>query len=620
MGEPEPPEPSETPDRPRYASDDETLPLPGYASPTDVRIPDEIGPYPVTGILGHGGMGVVYAARDPKLERDVAIKVLPERFANDAELITRFRHEAQLLASLNHPNIATIYSLEETSAFHYLTMELVKGETLSEHLLNGALPVADTLMIARQVARGLEAAHQESIVHRDLKPPNIMLTPQGRVKLLDFGLARAVLGSEGSAVPISGTPGYMSPEQARGEPEGARADLWALGCVIYECLTGKRLVGGDTPSERIARTLDLEIDWSALPDSMPAVLRRLLERCLSTSDNRLDDVSVLRHELEEEVARRRVSVVDASRRNAPTPTSLPSQLSSFIGRDLELKEIERLITDHRLVTLTGFGGSGKTRLAVEVASRLQDRFPDGRWFVDLSGVAVSDTVLDVIARTVGLKEQRGRTLDEVLVESLRSRRALVVLDNCEHLLASCASVAAQLLEAATALTLLATSREPLRVSGEVVYRVSAMPVPDPADDASIAALERIDAVRLFMDRAKAATANFSLTEANAPSVATICRRMEGIPLGIELAAAKVRALSVAEIVERLDSSFEILDAGGATGTARHETLYSLIDWSHGLLSVEERVVFRRLAVFTGGWRRSTRQRPSAPAIPSRRGT
>ncbi len=265
-----------------------------------------LGPYEVVAPLGAGGMGEVYRARDTRLGRDVAIKVLPASLATDAERLARFRREAQLLAALNHASIAAIYGLEESSGVEALVLELVEGETLAERLASGPLSPAEALDVARQIAAALQAAHERGIVHRDLKPANVKLTPGGQVKVLDFGLAK-VLEVERPAPDLShsptitagtaagvilGTAAYMSPEQARGKPADKRADIWAYGAVLYEMLTGRRAFPGETVSDTLAAVLTKDPDWSALPASTPASVRRSLKHCLERdARNRFHDIA-----------------------------------------------------------------------------------------------------------------------------------------------------------------------------------------------------------------------------------------------------------------------------------------------------------------------------------------
>src|SRR2546428_4045852 len=253
-----------------------------------------LGAYEILALIGAGGMGEVYRAKDTKLHRDVAIKVLPDLFAKDPERLARFEREAHVLAALNHPHIAAIYGLEEANGSQFLILELVEGETLAERLKAGPLPLTETLTIARQVADALEAAHEKGIIHRDLKPANIKVTPGGVVKVLDFGLAKATgelqsptmtVGSTQEGT-ILGTAAYMSPEQARGQAVDKRTDIWAFGCVLYEMLTGHVAFPGETVSDTIVAILEREPDWAALPATTPPMVARLLKRGLEKDPKR----------------------------------------------------------------------------------------------------------------------------------------------------------------------------------------------------------------------------------------------------------------------------------------------------------------------------------------------
>ncbi len=271
----------------------------------------KLGPYEIIAPLGAGGMGEVYRARDPRLGRDVALKVLPAAFAQDGDRMARFQREAQVLASLNHPSIAALYGLEETAGVLALVMELVEGPTLAERLKSGDFPFDEALPIAKQIAEALEAAHERGIIHRDLKPANIKITPDGKVKVLDFGLAKA-LDTEVSASNISnsptltqagtqagvilGTAAYMSPEQAKGRPVDRRADIWSFGVVLFEMLTGKRAFEGDSVAEVISAVLTREPE---IPDALPPHIARLLRRCLTKDPRqRLRDIGEARIALE----------------------------------------------------------------------------------------------------------------------------------------------------------------------------------------------------------------------------------------------------------------------------------------------------------------------------------
>jgi len=271
--------------------------------------------YKILSKLGEGGMGVVWKALDTNLDREVAIKILPGTFAADAERLRRFEREAKLLASLNHPNIATVHGLHETDGIHFIAMEFVPGMTLAKRLAHGTVPVDEALEMAGQIAEALETAHERGVIHRDLKPANIMVRNDGTIKVLDFGLAKSsgsqpddgnvsespTVTSDGTmAGVILGTAAYMSPEQARGTPLDKRTDIWSFGCVLYEILTGKSCFDGETPSDTLARILEREPDWSAVPEGTPVVIKRLLSRCLRKDPRgRLRDIGEARIAIED---------------------------------------------------------------------------------------------------------------------------------------------------------------------------------------------------------------------------------------------------------------------------------------------------------------------------------
>ena len=271
-----------------------------------------LGNYRIEGKLGEGGMGVVYRAKDTRLGRNVALKVLPEALASDAERMVRLEREARVLASLNHPNIATLFGVEESNGMRALVMELVDGWTLSQRIDRGPIPVAEALTIAAQICEALEYAHQHGVIHRDLKPANVKITPEGRVKLLDFGVAiiRSVSGGDASTVTagltdtgaVTGTLAYMSPEQARGQHLDKRSDIWAFGCVLYEMLTGQVLFAKQTAADTLAAILQKEPELEGLPQSTPASIVRLVARCIRHDvSNRQRDIGDARLEIEEAI-------------------------------------------------------------------------------------------------------------------------------------------------------------------------------------------------------------------------------------------------------------------------------------------------------------------------------
>lgn len=282
------------------------------------------------------------------------------------------------------------------------------------------------------------------------------------------------------------------------------------------------------------------------------------------------------------------------------PNNLPHQVTSFIGREREMAAVRRLLVTTYLLTLTGPGGSGKTRLAVQIAADVLEEFPGGVWLVELAALSDPRLVPQTAAFTLGVVEQPGRPLLATLTDHLQSKKLLLVLDNCEHLVRACADVAHTLLRSCSELRILATSREALGIAGELTFPVPPLSLPDPRTP-SLQTLTASEAVRLFVERATLSRPEFALTDDNAPAVAQVCHRLDGIPLAIELAAARVKVLSVHELAVRLDDRFRLLTGGSRTALPRHQTLQAAIDWSHDLLSEEERALLRRLAVFAGGF-------------------
>ncbi len=294
----------------------------------------KLGRYEIRSKIGEGGMGEVYLARDEKLNRDLAIKILPEAFAQDSDRLARFRREAQVLASLNHPNIASIYGLEESNGFMALAMELIEGPTLADRLATGPIPIDEALIFARQIAAALEAAHERGIIHRDIKPANIKVTSEGTVKVLDFGLAKVfvdeapdadlshsptlIKGTQAGM--ILGTAAYMSPEQAKGKTVDKRSDVWAFGCVLFEMLTGKQTFTGETLTDILASVVRAEPDWNLLPASTPEAIRRLLHRCLiKDAKQRLRDIGEARITIENLQSGRSEEATETTIRNKPPP-------------------------------------------------------------------------------------------------------------------------------------------------------------------------------------------------------------------------------------------------------------------------------------------------------------
>jgi predicted ATPase len=551
--------------------------------------------------LGRGGMGVVYRSHDTLLDRDVAVKFLSATgLASEGR--ARLLHEAQAVAQLNHPNIVGVYDVgfaDEAEREPFIVMELVEGESLYR-LRPTAL--SETLALARQICAALEHAHRHGIIHRDLKPENVIVTPNGVAKLMDFGLASSGASRLNTQGTIVGTVHYLAPEQALGQALDGRADLYALGVMLYELTTGQLPFTGDDPVTIIAQHLQAPVVpvrtlRADLPLALEAIILKLLAKAPADRFASAGEVGV---------ALAALAVPPPS--PAELPHNLPIQLTSFVGREEELAQVKRRLKASRLLTLVGAGGCGKTRLALQVAEDLTAEYPDGVWLVELAALSDPALIVQKVASAVGLSEESDRPLLETLTGYLCARHMLLVLDNCEHLISACARLAEALLRACSNVWILATSRETLGIAGESAFGVPSLPVPDPgrwlpAETGADSAAELLayPGVRLFADRAQTVLPDFQLTPANARTVAQICYRLDGIPLAIELAAARVRALSVEQIAARLDDRFRLLTGGSRTALPRHQTLQALIDWSYELLAEAERALLDRLSVFAGGW-------------------
>jgi len=569
------------------------------------------GNYEILQRLGSGGMGEVYRARDTRLDREVAIKAISLDRHSHPEALSRFEREARSACALNHPNIVTIYELGQVEGTHYIAMELVDGETLRGLLTRGPIPFRKAVAIAVQVADALVKAHEIGLVHRDLKPENLMVTSDGAAKVLDFGLAKlrvikhmpssdasTTLTEEGT---VMGTVGYMSPEQATGQEVDFRSDQFSLGAVLYEMVTGVPAFQKKTYAETTAAILRDEPERMAAGIvQAPAPFVWIVERCLAKNAKE-------RYSSTRDLARDLAAVHDRLadvpvRPSEPRPNNLPLQRTAFIGRDQEEAALAQILSraDVRLVTLTGPGGIGKTRLALQVAGEIADQFPAGVCFVSLAAVAEGSLIASTIAQAMGLGETGNQLPQERLKEYLGGldQPMLLLLDNFEHLV-SAAPMVAQLLTAGPKLKVVVTSQAPLHVYGEHEFPVPPLALPDPTSIPPLEVLSRLPAVALFVERAQAVKREFALTKETAPVVAAICARLDGLPLAIELAAARIKMLSPSAMLARLESRLSLLTGGARDLPTRQQTLRGTVDWSYGLLNTAEQTLFRRLSVFSG---------------------
>jgi len=572
---------------------------------TDDLVNRVIGRYRITARLGAGGMGEVYLAVDTRLDRPVAVKWLPPSVAQDAERLHRFHAEAKAASSLNHPHILVVHDYGDDDGRPYMVTEFVDGGTLRDRLRRGSVPWAEAVDIATQVADALAAAHARGIVHRDIKPENIMLRPEGLVKIVDFGLAKLVADDVGNVTVaghtlpgvVMGTPRYMSPEQIRGLPVEPRTDLWSLGVTLYELVSGGHPFEMSTSADVIGSILYAEPSFERLGPFEDLIRQLLRKEPLARPASARDVMSRL-------VALKQAIGVQsdpaAPVQHGSAVHNFPVHITSFVGRDDDIDGVSRALGGSRLVTLTGAGGAGKTRLALQAAATLRDRFADGVWLVDLSPVSDAAGVDATVAQAFSIRDRADRPIGAALFEDLRSKSVLVVLDNCEQVIEACASLVQRLLATCPDVAVLATTRETLGVPGEVVWRLRTLSVPGPGDD-DAPSIARAESVRLFLERAAGACPEFEAAERDFGAIAQICRRLDGLPLAIELAAARVGAMSTIEIAERLDDRFRLLTGGSRGAVPRQRTLEAAVSWSYDLLPEAERLLFVRLAVFPASW-------------------
>jgi predicted ATPase len=588
------------------------------ASKSKVPPGSRIGPYEVVTLLGAGGMGEVYKGHDPRLGRHVAIKVLVGEFAATPDRLRRFELEARSTAALSHPNILAVYDVGTEGEMPYVVSEFLEGQTLREVLTVGPVTLRKALDIARQVASGLSAAHARGIIHRDLKPENIFLTADGRAKILDFGLAKWAGGADpepsdsnataGGATStqvgaILGTLGYMAPEQATGKAIDHRCDQFAFGILLFEMLNGRRAFERPSHVEELAAIVrDEPPPLAEVHPEAPLPLQWILNRCLAKSPSgRYESTTELHRDLEGLAGQ----IVQMARRvKAPETTTIALPGTPLIGRETDVARAIQVVTrdNARLVTFTGPGGIGKTRLALQVALDLKDNFPGGLFVASLSTISDPNLVVQTIAQAAGVRAGAQSSSLEMLVEHLghvvASGPALLIIDGFEHLL-SAVPVVVELLKIAP-LKVLVTSREPLHLYGEQEIPVGPLPRPEVGRTLSLDTLARNAAVRLFVDRATASKPDFTLTSENGRAIAEICNRLDGLPLAIELAAARVKTLPPAAMLGRLESRLQVLTGGARDLPARQQTLRGAIAWSHDLLAESEQRLFRRISVFVGG--------------------
>lgn len=575
--------------------------------------------------VGRGGFGVVYRCTQLALDRVVAVKVLTAKLDDKRE---RFLREQRAMGRLTgHPNIVGVLQVGETdSGFPYLVMQYHKRGSLQARIHQlGFLPLDEVVRLGVKMAGALQTAHERGILHRDVKPANILLTDYGEPALADFGIAH-IPGAFHTATGIfTGSPAFAAPETVDGEPPGEASDIYGLGATLFAALTGhaafERRSGEQVMAQfvRIASESAPDLRKTGIPDD----ISDLVERAMSRDPGDRPSATSLGEELQR-LQRRHGFTVDEMLLQ-PTPEAdrpqarvvaagarrslgnLPLELTSFVGRRTELAEVKRLLTAARLVTLTGIGGIGKTRLALRAAAERRRDFPDGEWLVELSELRHGSLLADTVATSLGVREESSRPAVDTLLEFLSSRKLLLVLDNCEQVVDEAAKLAETLLRACPELRILATSREALGIGGEAVLRLSPLTFPNEDTELKPRRLPGFDAVALFTERAAAAVPGFQLTDDNLTTVARICAKLDGLPLAIELAAARLRATSLQQILERLSDRYTLLTRGSRNAPMRQQTLRWSIGWSYDLCTPDEQQLWDDLSVFSGSFEMAVAQ-------------
>ena len=571
--------------------------------------------YRITAKLGAGGMGVVYLATDDRLGRKVAIKVLPAHDTSP-EQRARFLIEAKAASALNHPGIITIYEAGSDQDIDFIAMEYVTGSTLHGIMASAhQLPFSAALDYALQMAVALSKAHDAGIVHRDLKPANVMVNEDGRVKILDFGLARInnslVTGDEETAkdVPLTalgmvlGTLSYLSPEQARGETVDARTDVFSFSVMLYEMLAGVRPFTGSSPLAILNSLANdepktLSLVCPNIPAAFDGILRRGLAKRREERYASIAEIAADLQSLSDNVSQTGLPKHVPGGLMESALLKIPRYRTSFLGREQEMAHLAGLFDEPRIVTITASGGTGKTRLACEVAAVIAGRFPQGIFMIELADGGPQDVGIRAAESILGdspLTRVESVTDPVSAIETwLAGRTALLLIDNCEHVTVAVRKLVTRLSRRCPRVSFLNTSREVLGVPGDHVLHLGPLRV-------TAAGNAVAPAFALFEARASTARDGFKLDSEQSRAVEDICARLDGLPLAIELAASRVRALSPVQIAARLDDALGLLRGRGGEDSDRHRSLEATIRWSYDLLDPGEQSLLARLSVFVGGF-------------------
>ncbi len=533
------------------------------------------GRYEPLEVVGAGGQSTVLRALDHRHGRLVGLKVRPRGSPEDEGSLLS---EARILLGMEpHPLLCRVLEDFFAGDRYFLVMDWVEGTTLA-HLLDeagGGLPLPEVVHYLGQVAGALDHLHRHRppVVHGDVKPANVIVTPDGKAVLVDFGISHRQ-SAEDEVSPRSalvGTAGYAAPEVASGQALSPAADVFSLAATAFALLTG----GPPRPGARPA--------WTGIDAERARLVEYALRRGLAIDPARRPATAS--------------ALIDALRGQLRTPNNLPAQATPFVGRGAEVADVEALLATSRMVTLTGAGGIGKRRLAVQVAADQLPGHPDGVFVIDLAGLSDSASIVDLVCVALGL----GRPSLDAVLAHLERRNVLLVLAGCEAAPAACAQLVGALLAASPHVHLVATSRRPLGVAGEALYEVPPLTAPDLFRVPTLDRLGEFDAVRLFVERAAAAVPGFDVRASDAPGLAQIIRRLDALPLALELAAPRVSGAALVWLVLDIADRFPLLDGSRRTDAEQETTLAAVVAWACEPLAPAERLLFQRLSVFAGGF-------------------
>jgi predicted ATPase/DNA-binding CsgD family transcriptional regulator/tRNA A-37 threonylcarbamoyl transferase component Bud32 len=578
-------------------------PTPG---PADSILEQDLGNYQLIQLIEQGHWASVYLGEHRHLHTQVAIKILHAPLA-DTEM-QDYLSEARTLARLRHPHIVRVLDFGVQEDTPFLVMEYAPGGNLRQlHPRGTRLPLSTVVSYVKQVAEALQYAHEQRLIHRNLKPENLLLGPEQEIWLSDFGLANLAHSARSQSFQqTANIMASMVPEQLEGHPAPA-SDQYAMGVLVYEWLAGERPFSESVTKPTVKQVLAPPPSLSEKEPTLPVQVDQVVQKALAKDPNeRFASVQAFALALEEamrgESSGRTLDIksIDDSA-GSSFKNNLPVQMTTLLGRELDVKMACALLRrpEVHLLTLTGAGGIGKTRLSLQIATDLLEDFTDGVFFAPLAAISDPALVMPTIAQVFGLQERGDQPLLNKLKAYLRAKRLLLLLDNFEQILQAAAGLA-ELLAVCPQLKIMVTSRAPLHLQGEHEFAIPPLAVPELAHLSESEILSQYAAVALFLQRAQAIKHDFQLTKANARAIVEMCARLDGLPLAIELAAARIKLLPPQALLARLEHRLQVLTGGAQTMPVRQQTLRNTIAWSYNLLDVREQQLFRLLSVFVGG--------------------